>query len=59
MPARSEKVRIKDFIYTQSISPRYLLPQRAARFVKDCRNPIVQQTLKGIVIMRELVLKSR
>ena len=30
MPARSEKVRIKDFIYTQSISPRYLLPQRAA-----------------------------
>ena len=30
MPARNEKVRIEDFIYTQSISPRSLLPQRAA-----------------------------
>ena len=30
MPARSEKVRIEDFIYTQSISPRSLLQQRAA-----------------------------
>ena len=44
MPARSEKVRIEDFIYTQSISPRYPSTTTRRRFVKDYRNPIVQQT---------------
>ena len=58
MPARSEKVRIEDFIYTQSIGPHYPSTTTRRGFVKDCRNQIVQQTPKGIVIMRELVMAS-
>ena len=38
MPARNEKVRIEDFIYTQSISPRYPSTTTRRRFVKDYRD---------------------